>query len=85
MALLSSQFGAEQLAAQTVLMSLIAGLVQVPYGVAAAAGTRMSNLIGAGMASQAKLTMFIVRLEFSPKKLARFLRSERLLRKEPCF
>jgi multidrug resistance protein, MATE family len=55
MTLLSSRFGSEYLAAQSVLVTLATISYQIPFPVSIAASTRIANLIGAGLVDAAKV------------------------------
>jgi MATE family multidrug resistance protein len=54
MTLMASRFGAEYLAAQSVLTTLASISYQIPFPVSIAASTRIANLIGAGLVEPAK-------------------------------
>ncbi|KAJ4995133.1 putative transporter [Colletotrichum sp. SAR 10_66] len=54
--LFSSHFGAEYLAAQSIVLTLTAITYQIPFPVSIAASTRIANLIGAGLVDAAKTT-----------------------------
>ncbi|KFH47821.1 putative transporter-like protein [Hapsidospora chrysogenum ATCC 11550] len=54
MTLLSSRFGAEYLAAQSVVATLGSITYQIPFPVSIAASTRIANLIGAGLVDAAR-------------------------------
>ncbi|OTA65814.1 MATE efflux family protein [Hypoxylon sp. EC38] len=54
MAVVSSQFGTEYLAAQSSLLSLATISYQIPFPMSIAASTRVANLIGAGMVDAAR-------------------------------
>ncbi|KAI9171203.1 transporter [Paramyrothecium foliicola] len=56
MTLLASRFGAEYLAAQSVLTTLASISYQIPFPVSIATSTRTANLIGAGLVDAAKTT-----------------------------
>ena len=56
MTLLSSRFGVEYLAAQSVLATLTTISYQIPFPMSIAASTRVANLIGAEMVQAAKIT-----------------------------
>jgi MATE family multidrug resistance protein len=56
MTLLSSRFGVEYLAAQSVLATLTTISYQIPFPMSIAASTRVANLIGAEMVHAAKIT-----------------------------
>ncbi|CAM1511402.1 Fc.00g089150.m01.CDS01 [Cosmosporella sp. VM-42] len=56
MTLLSSRFGAEYLAAQSVIATLTTVSYQIPFPMSIAASTRIANLIGAGLVDAAKTT-----------------------------
>ena len=60
MTLLASRFGAEYLAAQSVLATLTTISFQIPFPVSIAASTRVANLIGAGLADAARVTAKVV-------------------------
>ncbi|KAH7030835.1 MATE efflux family protein [Microdochium trichocladiopsis] len=52
--LATSQFGADYLAAQSILVTLTSATFQIPFPVSIAASTRIANLIGAKLADAAK-------------------------------
>ncbi|KXJ92171.1 MATE efflux family protein [Microdochium bolleyi] len=52
--LATSQFGADYLAAQSILVSLTSATFQIPFPVSIAASTRIANLIGAKLVDAAK-------------------------------
>ncbi|KEY65572.1 hypothetical protein S7711_08251 [Stachybotrys chartarum IBT 7711] len=56
MTLLSSRWGAEYLAAQSVIATLATITYQIPFPMSIAASTRVANLIGAGLVDAAKTT-----------------------------
>ncbi|KAH7160834.1 tyrosyl-DNA phosphodiesterase-domain-containing protein [Dactylonectria macrodidyma] len=56
MTLMSSRFGAEYLAAQSVLATVTTISYQIPFPMSIAASTRIANLIGAGLVDAAKTT-----------------------------
>ncbi|KPM38884.1 putative transporter [Neonectria ditissima] len=56
MTLMSSRFGSEYLAAQSVLATVTTISYQIPFPVSIAASTRIANLIGAGLVDAAKTT-----------------------------
>lgn len=56
MTLLASRFGAEYLAAQSVLTTLATISYQIPFPVSIASSTRTANLIGANLVDAAKIT-----------------------------
>ncbi|KFA81764.1 hypothetical protein S40288_09639 [Stachybotrys chartarum IBT 40288] len=56
MTLLSSRWGAEYLAAQSVIVTLTTITNQIPFPMSIAASTRVANLIGAGLVDAAKTT-----------------------------
>lgn len=58
--LLSSRFGPEYLAAQSVLATLTSISYQIPFPMSIAASTRIANLIGAGLVDAAKTTAKVV-------------------------
>lgn len=58
--LLTSQFGAEYLAAQSVLMTVATVAFYIPFPVAIAASTRIANLIGAKLVDAAKMSAKVV-------------------------
>ena len=60
MTLMSSRFGAEYLAAQSVLATLTTISYQIPFPMSIAASTRIANLIGAGLVDAAKTTAKVV-------------------------
>jgi multidrug resistance protein, MATE family len=60
MTLLASRFGAEYLAAQSVISTLSTISYQIPFPVSIAASTRLANLIGAGLVDAAKTTARVV-------------------------
>jgi multidrug resistance protein, MATE family len=62
MTLLSSRFGSEYLAAQSVLVTLATISYQIPFPVSIAASTRIANLIGAGLVDAAKTAARVVRI-----------------------
>lgn len=66
MTLLSSRFGTEYLAAQSVLATLTTISYQIPFPMSIAASTRVANLIGAGLVDAAKVTAMVVRTSFVP-------------------
>jgi len=71
LALASSQLGTSELAAQTVLSTLISIAYQLPFALSVAASTRVANLIGAGLVDAAKISAQVVRyfpLSFEGKK-----------------
>ena len=62
MTLISSRFGSEYLAAQSVLVTLATISYQIPFPVSIAASTRIANLIGAGLVDAAKVAAKVVSL-----------------------
>ncbi|KAF4979872.1 hypothetical protein FZEAL_4006 [Fusarium zealandicum] len=54
--LLSSRFGPEYLAAQSVLATITTISYEIPFPMSIAASTRIANLIGAGLVEPAKMT-----------------------------
>ncbi|ODA76326.1 hypothetical protein RJ55_08171 [Drechmeria coniospora] len=56
MTLMSSRFGTEYLAAQSVLGTLTTISYQIPFPMSIAASTRVANLIGAGLVDAARVT-----------------------------
>jgi MATE family multidrug resistance protein len=60
MTLLSSRWGAEYLAAQSVIATLATITYQIPFPMSIAASTRVANLIGAGLVDAAKTTAKVV-------------------------
>ncbi|KAK7418373.1 hypothetical protein QQX98_003993 [Neonectria punicea] len=56
MTLMSSRFGSEYLAAQSVLATVTTISYQIPFPMSIAASTRIANLIGAGLVDAAKTT-----------------------------
>jgi MATE family multidrug resistance protein len=62
MTLLSSRFGAEYLAAQSVLTTLASISYQIPFPVSIASSTRTANLIGANLVEAARVTARVVSL-----------------------
>ena len=66
--LFSSRFGAEYLAAQSVLITLTAITYQIPFPLSIAASTRIANLIGAGLVDAAKTTAKVVCLPLHPPR-----------------
>ncbi|KAF4962336.1 hypothetical protein FSARC_9579 [Fusarium sarcochroum] len=54
--LLSSRFGPEYLAAQSVLTTITTLSYEIPFPMSIAASTRIANLIGAGLVEPAKMT-----------------------------
>lgn len=60
MTLLSSRFGSEYLAAQSVLVTLTSLTYQIPFPMSIAASTRVANLMGAGLVDAAKITAKVV-------------------------
>lgn len=60
MTLLSSRFGAEYLAAQSVVATLASITYQIPFPVSIAASTRIANLIGAGLVDAARTAAKVV-------------------------
>lgn len=60
--LLSSRFGSEYLAAQSVVTTLATISYQIPFPVSIAASTRVANLIGAGLVEPAKIAAKVVSL-----------------------
>ncbi|KAK9437062.1 MATE efflux family protein [Metarhizium brunneum] len=51
---LSSRFGTDYLAAQSILVSITTLIYHVPFAISVAASTRVANLIGAGLVDAAK-------------------------------
>lgn len=66
MTLLSARFGAEYLAAQSVLTTLTTISYQIPFPMSIAASTRIANLIGAGLVDAAKTTAKVVSSPYLP-------------------
>jgi MATE family multidrug resistance protein len=62
MAVLSSRFGTEYLAAQSVIISLATISYQVPFAISIAASTRIANLVGAGQVDASKVAAKVVGL-----------------------
>lgn len=60
MTLMSARFGAEYLAAQSVLATLTTISYQIPFPMSIAASTRIANLVGAGLVDAAKTTAKVV-------------------------
>ncbi|KAJ3522298.1 hypothetical protein NM208_g12919 [Fusarium decemcellulare] len=57
--LLSSRFGPEYLAAQSVLATITTLSYEIPFPMSIAASTRIANLIGAGLVEPAKMTAVV--------------------------
>ncbi|KAL8780332.1 MAG: hypothetical protein Q9203_000784 [Teloschistes exilis] len=55
--LASSYFGTTHLAAQSVMSTIASMTFQIPFPISIAASTRVANLIGAGLASEARITV----------------------------
>lgn len=66
LALASSQLGTSELAAQTVLSTLISIAYQLPFALSVAASTRVANLIGAGLVDAAKISSQVVCFSLRP-------------------
>lgn len=58
--LATSQFGADYLAAQSILVTLTSTTFQIPFPVSIAASTRVANLIGANLVDAAKTSAKVV-------------------------
>lgn len=69
MTLLSSRFGVEYLAAQSVLATLTTISYQIPFPMSIAASTRVANLIGAEMVQAAKITAKVVSITLPALRL----------------
>lgn len=68
MTLMASRFGAEYLAAQSVLTTLTTISFQIPFPVSIAASTRVANLIGAGLVDAARVTAKVVSITITQQK-----------------
>jgi MATE family multidrug resistance protein len=64
----SSQFGAAELAAQAVLLTLASIMYQLPFSISVASSTRVANLIGAGLVDAAKTSAKVVGTPPSPDR-----------------
>lgn len=60
--LLSSQFGASYLAAQSILVTVTGTMYMIPFPVSIAASTRIANLIGAKLVKAARTSAKVVSL-----------------------
>ncbi|EFY96622.2 Multi antimicrobial extrusion protein [Metarhizium robertsii ARSEF 23] len=59
---LSSRFGTDYLAAQSILVSVTTLIYHVPFAISVAASTRVANLIGAGLVDAAKAAAKVIPL-----------------------
>lgn len=66
MTFLSSRFGTEYLAAQSVVSTLAAISYQIPFPMSIAASTRIANLVGAGLVGSAQTTAKVVSTPLTP-------------------
>jgi MATE family multidrug resistance protein len=60
MTLVSSQFGTDYLAAQSILITLSTIVYHLPFALSVASSTRIANLIGANMVDSAKTAARVV-------------------------